>query len=212
MWSRKRFLMRHWTIHHKLSKTNFQSVASIHVSVYSSNGKLKTVKGGLKINSWFPTSSQKDWESISVVLLWLRNPYCSQVRHAVNCCLMIGIGTFAHLFVIMASAHFWFFLADSKGRRDANDAIWINGQSIVWHHAIWLFKVFVKVLTQFLFHTWGLANRICRMDAGNCLTKKSMHQASLLCNLESFGLLNTENGETTDDKNRSANTGNNQIL
>ncbi|CAM6047476.1 unnamed protein product [Sphagnum compactum] len=40
------------------------------------------------------------------------------------------------------------------------------------------------------------------MAAGNCLTKKSMHQASLLRNLESFGLLNTENGETTDDKNR----------
>lgn len=44
------------------------------------------------------------------------------------------------------------------------------------------------------------------MAAGNCITKKSMHQASLLCNLESFGLLNTENGEITDDKNRSANT------
>ncbi len=166
------------------------------------------LKGWLKSKSWFPTSSQKDWESISVVLLWLRNPYCSQVRHAVNCCLMIGIGTFAHLFVIMAFAHFWFFFADSKGCHDANNAIWINGQPIVWHHAIWLFKVF----TQFLFHTWGLANRIWRMAAGNCLGKKSMHQASLLWNLESFGLLNTENGETTDDKNRSANTGNNQIL
>ncbi len=43
------------------------------------------------------------------------------------------------------------FFADSKGRHDANDEIWINGQSIVWHHAIWLFKVFVKCWPNFCF-------------------------------------------------------------
>jgi hypothetical protein len=53
--------------------------------------------------------------------------------------------------VIMSFAHFWFFFADSKGRHDANDEIWINVQSIVWHHAIWLFKFFVKCRPNFCF-------------------------------------------------------------
>ncbi|CAK9869504.1 unnamed protein product [Sphagnum jensenii] len=38
--------------------------------------------------------------------------------------------------------------------------------------------------------------------------KHALQQASLLGNLESFGLVNTKNGETADDRNGSANTGN----
>ncbi len=38
--------------------------------------------------------------------------------------------------------------------------------------------------------------------------KHALQQASLLGNLESFGLLSTKNGENADDRNGSANTGN----
>ncbi len=70
MWSRKRFPMGPWTIHHKLSKTNFQSVASIHVSVYSSNGKLKTERMAQKqelISNIFSKGLRKHFSSAIVI-------------------------------------------------------------------------------------------------------------------------------------------------
>jgi hypothetical protein len=71
---------------------------------------------GIMTSFWVCKKNQKWAKAIITKRLYCRLKrlsYCSQVRHAVNCCLMIGIGTFAYGFLNrnstteMLSQSFW---------------------------------------------------------------------------------------------------------